>query len=455
MPARPSGRLAIDGMAGGADKRAMSFSGLEAKVGRIRPRALVADALDGLRSSYWAVPALIATVGLLGAVALVFLDARLGDEWLARFDWFYASRPSGAREVLSTIAGSTITVAGVVFSITLAAFTYASGQYGPQILTNFSRDRGNQVALGVFIGTYLYCLVVLRTIRSAEEASADTAGAVREAFVPDLAVLGAMTLAVLSIGVLVYFVHHVTVSIHIDTVIARIGRGLLRDAAERGREGVPEGASAGVESEPPARGRPCPARAAGYVRAVDRDAMLRAARRHGLAVRVAVAPGDFVRAGDALAYADGADDEAAAACLDAIAVGSRRSDARDLSFGIDELVQIAARALSPGVNDPFTAMSCMDWLGAALAEIAVTPPPPAVLRKDGGVVALKRRGFDHYLHRAFGRVRPYAARDRMASAHLLGSLARLADAVQKPADRALVEAEAARLRAETDEGGRE
>lgn len=119
-----------------------------------------------VRTSYWFVPSLLALAGFAAGLGLVWLDAVLGDAWLGRFEWFYGSRPEGARALLSTVAGSTITVAGVVFSVTLAAVTYASGQYGPRLLSTFTSDRGNQVSLGVFIGTFLYCLVVLRTIRS-------------------------------------------------------------------------------------------------------------------------------------------------------------------------------------------------------------------------------------------------------------------------------------------------
>lgn len=148
----------------------------------IRTRLL--QIVQDVRESYWFLLSLIPGAGVALGLAFVLIDARIGEQWLGRYEWFYGSRPEGARAMLSTIAGSTITVAGVVFSITLAAVTYASGQFGPRLLGNFTRDRGNQATLGVFIGTYLYCLVVLRTIRSAQETGADTGGVVREAFVP-------------------------------------------------------------------------------------------------------------------------------------------------------------------------------------------------------------------------------------------------------------------------------
>ena len=206
---------------------------------------MVSEAVEDIRASYWFLPTLLAFAGLTLGLALVIVDSRLGDAWLGRYEWFYGSRPEGARAMLSTIAGSTITVAGVVFSITLAAVTYASGQFGPRLLGNFMRDRGNQATLGVFIGTYLYCLVVLRTIRSAEEISADTAGAVRDAFVPHLAMFGGLALAIASTAVLIYFVHHVTSGIHINNVIARVGRQSDRGHPQKRLRG---GCGCGAES---------------------------------------------------------------------------------------------------------------------------------------------------------------------------------------------------------------
>ncbi|MBW3630212.1 MAG: DUF2254 domain-containing protein, partial [Gemmatimonadetes bacterium] len=161
-------------------------------------KARVKYTVAHVRDSYWFIPALFALAGLSGGLGLVSVDGSTGDAWLGRWEWFYGSRPEGARGMLSTIAGSTITVAGVVFSITLAAVTYASGQFGPRLLSNFVRDRGNQATLGVFVGTYLYCLVVLRTIRSAQEASADSGATVSEAFVPHLAMTVGLLLAVAS-----------------------------------------------------------------------------------------------------------------------------------------------------------------------------------------------------------------------------------------------------------------
>lgn len=410
-------------------------------------RIRILQIAEDIRESYWFLPGLMALGGLAAGLVLVLVDARVGDGWLGRFEWFYGSRPEGARSVLSTIASSTITVAGVVFSITLAAVTYASGQYGPRLLTNFQRDRGNQATLGTFIATFLYCLVVLRTIRSAEEASADTAGALREAFVPQLALYGALALAIASIVVLVYFVHHVTDGIHINTAVARIGEDLIRDVRRRPIANGGEAADATPKLKEPVS---VAARATGYIEAVDSQALVALASRHDLVVRLRYRAGDFVHAGRPLIDASPAsrvDPHVARGLTAAVALGRRRTPLQDLRFAIDELVEIAARALSPGINDPFTAIACIDWLGAALSELETRCAEEEVLADEHGnprliVQALR---FEDFLASAFGQFRPYVLRDPNARASALQTLGTVAAGARDPAHRAQLLTERERL----------
>ena len=394
-------------------------------------KARTLELVEDVRASYWFVPSLLAFLGFVAGLGLVYLDAIVGDDWLGRFSWFYGSRPEGARSLLSTVAGSTITVAGVVFSITLAAVTYASGQYGPRLLSNFMRDRGNQVTLGVFIGTFLYCLIVLRTIRSAAETSADTGGAVREAFVPHIAMFGALAFAVASIAVLIYFVHHVTDAIHINNVIARIGRGLIEDIAQRSEEEPAANCAEAPPSEESASGWQVPAPRTGYVEAFDAEALLEIATERRAVITVLVMPGDFIHRGRPLLRVEPAGDEELSACGELFSIGRKRSALQDLRFPIDELVEIAARALSPGINDPFTAIACIDWLGAALIDLSAMPVPPSRLCDDDGEIRLNipRPSFADYLHAAVGQLAPYAAKDSNAGAHLLRMLDGVIEAV--------------------------
>ena len=409
-------------------------------------RLRVIEMSENVRGSYWFLPTLLACAGFSLGISLVLVDARLGDAWLGRYEWFYGSRPEGARAMLSTIAGSTITVAGVVFSITLAAVTYASGQFGPRLLGNFMRDRGNQATLGIFIGTYLYCLVVLRTIRSAEEASAETGGALREAFVPHLAMFGGLALAIVSTAVLIYFVHHVTSGIHINNVIARVGRDLIADVRQRSDKVAPPtpakptlGTFTSIE-----------ATKTGYIEAVDFDALLTVACQHDLMLRPIRRAGDFVSEGWSLLEAHApcsVSQRAMLACNAAVTIGPQRTAQQDLRFAIDELVEIASRALSPGVNDPFTAIACIDWLGAALTEFDRRPAPPETLTDNDGRVRIILRPlqFDDYLAAAFGQLRSYIAADPNARRHALTTLKELAAQASHARHRTLIETERAQL----------
>lgn len=406
-------------------------------------KARTLEIIEDVRASYWFVPSLLAFLGVVAGLGLVYLDAIVGDDWLGRFSWFYGSRPEGARSLLSTVAGSTITVAGVVFSITLAAVTYASGQYGPRLLSNFMRDRGNQVTLGVFIGTFLYCLIVLRTIRSAAETSADTGGAVREAFVPHIAMFGALALAVASIAVLIYFVHHVTDAIHINNVIARIGGGLIADIAQRCIDEPATGRVYDGPSAAPASGWPVPAPRTGYIESFDEQALLEIATKRCAVITVLVMPGDFIHRGRPLLRVEPASDDELNACGGLFSIGRKRSGLQDLRFAIDELVEIAARALSPGINDPFTAIACIDWLGAALMDLSALRPRPSRLCDEEGQVRLEipRLGFADYLRSAVGQLVPYAAQDPNAGAHILQMLEDVLEAVDDAENRRLLEAE--------------
>ncbi|MDX3910154.1 MAG: DUF2254 family protein [Sphingobium sp.] len=158
--------------------------------------------VDNLRESYWFVPSLMTGAALLLALAMVFIDSHFGSTWMDRLPWLYAARPDGARSLLSSVGGSMIGVAGTTFSVTIAAVVFASGQYGQRLLSNFMADRGNQVTLGTFIATFLYSMVVLRTIRSPGESGAGAA-----AFVPQ--------------------------RIHINSVIKEVGERLLAEIDNR------------------------------------------------------------------------------------------------------------------------------------------------------------------------------------------------------------------------------
>jgi uncharacterized membrane protein len=354
---------------------------------------------------------------LLGA-GMVWLDVRLGTSWIKGVSWYQQIQADGAREVLSTIAGSMITVAGVVFSITIVALSYASSQYGPRVLTNFMSDRGNTVTLGTFIATFLYGLTVLRTIRAGDDGG----------FVPQLAVMVGMGLALCSIGVLIYFIHHVPQTIHINNVVARIGQLLVEDAGKRFPDLIGEPAEkpvtrAAIPTLDPGASA-VRATKTGYIQGIDDEGLLECAREADVLVRLRYRPGDFIMAGRILADitpADAVDDDLAEALRDCFTVGEGRTPENDIMFLVSELVEIAARALSPGVNDPITAVTCLDWIGAGGSEFARRRLPHPVRVDDDGVsrVIALPVDFERFVELSFGRLRLYVAADMIASLHFL------------------------------------
>ncbi|ANY19488.1 hypothetical protein A6F68_00963 [Tsuneonella dongtanensis] len=363
-----------------------------------------------LNANYWFYPALFSLVGAALAFTLIWLDRNGFAEWLNQVPQIVPARPDGASNMLTVIAGSMIGVASTVFSITIAAVAYASGTYGPRLLTNFMEDKGNQLSLATFIGTFVYAITVLRTVRAEDEVAAsaqDAASTALPGFVPQLSLLVAYGLMALSVAVLVYFLNHVPSSIRINTVLEGIGRRLL----DQVREEYPEPNTAAEPESQPA-GRPVMARGTGYVQLVDFEDLGKLSEKHGCSFALKVRTGDFVHPGMALAEVSGEVDIDAVerSVTDAFILGATRTPKQDPQFLIDELVEIALRALSPGINDPFTAITALHWLGAATADLGTRD-----LRKnarneaDAKYVYPLPDDFAHYLKRGFGNVRSAVA----------------------------------------------
>lgn len=348
-------------------------------------RLFLANKWEALSTSFWFVPALmvIGAVGLsLATLQLDQSDYTLNE--VAPFGWTFLRGPEGSRAVLATIAGSMMTIAGVTFSITIVALQLASTQFGPRLLRNFMRDRGNQVSIGTFIATYTYCLMILRTINGTE----------KDEFIPHASVTVGFLLALGSLGVFIYFIHHSAESIQAENVIFSVSRELDR-AIERlyperiGRE------RAAVEKRPridlpanfEAESRVISTTVSNYLQAVDSQELLEAAKEHDLVLRIHQRPGKFFFQGSELVHAWPAgrvDDEVADKIRGMFYFGNRRTLSQDVEFAIDQLVEVAVRALSPGVNDPFTAINCVERLCAALSRLSERQVPSRYRYDDDG-----------------------------------------------------------------------
>ncbi len=331
--------------------------------------------LEWIGDVFWAVPALLAAAGVV--LAELALRHEPPDGWPRALA--FAGDAAGARSLLGVIAGSAIGVAGTIFSITIAALSLTSGQMGPRLLRNFLRDAGNKRTLGLFLLTFAFCISLQRGM-----------GAGVTPGVPQLGLTMAVALALICTAALAWFVHHVASGINVETVIGLVQDELTAAVHRLTVDGTPQ---AGLQlAEPPPQGVPLRCAATGYLRAIDYDDLADWAARHKALLSVLVRPGDFLHPASRIAEVMPATlaPEAAKAVRGAMTLGSRPAAAQDLEFAVRQLVEVAVRALSPGINDPFTAIAVLDRLGAALSGLAGRFFPPAAMLRDERVVLHRR-----------------------------------------------------------------
>ena len=373
-----------------------------------------------LSETFWLVPGLMVLAGVLVAVGFLRLDrAGIVPAWLLQSSWLYNGGGTGARTLLGAVASSTIGVAGTVFSITIAALSLAAGQMGPRLLRNFTRDRGNQITLGAFLGTFSYALMVLRSVRTQSEGD----------FVPHLSLTFGILLAFVCVGTLVYFVGHMAGRINVDTVIELVSED-VRSAIERltTDEQQPTAPAAAFwrDAVPVAHSK------RGYLQQLDESGLADWAAKQGTSIRLLVRPGDYVFPGAPIAVATPPADGAETAIADATALGPQRVSSVDLEFAVRQLVEVAVRALSPGINDPHTAMSVIDRMGAALCELVPLRLPTGVSLRDGRpVLVVPLTDYDGLVDAMFHMIRENA---RGATAVLLRLLEVLTAVVSSERD---------------------
>lgn len=335
-----------------------------------------------IRDSFWFFPSLIVAISMVFAVSLIEVDATPGIEgWLALWPRVFGASAEGARGMLSTIAGSMMTVVGVTFSMILVTLTLASSQYTSRILRNFVRDRVTQVVLGLFASVFTFCLIVLRTIRGGDESG----------FVPSIAVTVAVFLAIGGIGVLIFFIHHIAVAIQASSIMAAVAGETITAVDRLFPERLGEGRAdqdGGRACQPAPAGpwRPVCASMSGYIQTLDTDTLLRVAKEHQTVIRMERGIGEFVVQDSPLVSLIGAeppDEDLCEKLRDAYGIDRHRTVEQDAGFGIRQLVDMALRALSPGVNDTTTAVMCVDYLTAILARLASRDIPSFTRYEDG------------------------------------------------------------------------
>ncbi len=404
---------------------------------------------DQLSSSYWFVPGVMALFAILLSFITVQLDKTLGQDltWVIRL--IYVDSPDSARAVLSTIGSSMITVAGVVFSLTMVVLSLTSQQYGPLLLYYFMRDRGNQFVLGIFTSTFIYSLLILRTIRGIDE----------NVFVPHISILVSLGLAIASLAFLIYYIHHVAESIQSTNIITRVGDNLLEgvkhlfpdklgheiEHPERVDERADDPVDVADESanlqditrRMEKQGLLVKAKQSGYLQMIDDEKLFQIACAHDVIVQVYRKPGYFLVKGGPLvrvlpmrpAESENTHEPAslehiAEEVAEAFVMGNRRTQNQDIEFLFTQLVSIAVRALSPGINDPYTAIMCLDRLSEALCEVLQRSGPSAYRYDEARQLRVIAHSiqFETLFHTAFDQIRHYGCSDLRLAMHLLKSV---------------------------------
>jgi uncharacterized membrane protein len=363
---------------------------------------------EALRTNLWLIPAIasVAAVALF-AVTLTIDEAAFHGE-LRLPSWVISGSPDAARQILSSLAGSLITVVGVVFSVVIVALTLASQQFGPRMLRTFIRDRGSQLTLGTFVATFFYAMLALISIGSS--------------FVPHLSVTVALVLTAIDLGVLIYFIHHIATAIQLPAVIASIAHELGRaiDDETVPAPGCPPDGTAPVNGPSvevllarlDRSGRVVTAPTSGYLRLIRHATLVRIAAEYDAVIRLHYRPGHFLTKGHPMATVWPPEASVAVGRrLESVHItGPLRTLRQDIAFGIDQLVEIAIRALSPAVNDTFTAMTCIDWLGDSLCKIAVEWRPQSCHRDGLGIIRLITApvSYERLVQRSFEKIRQAA-----------------------------------------------
>ena len=357
-----------------------------------------------LRGSLWGLPLLAVIAAAVAGVYAPRVHVPAGSTW----DWLtYDGGVSGARSLLEVIASSTITVTSLVFSLTVVALQMAASQYSPRLLHSFVRDIGNQLTLATFLSCFIFALVVLPSVRTADDDAVT--------FVPEVAVSVSLVLAAISGVVLVVFLHRVTQSLRIEAVMRNVRHATLDSIRRNTAQTLPPAGDIDLLlPEPPEDAVEVMSAKSGYVQTIDDAHLLAVTSRAGVRVRYRRAVGEYVAEETVLAWiavpgedplpAEEAEDVEAAVTR-ATRISFERSLEEDIGFGLRQLVDIAVRALSPSVNDPTTAVDAIGHLSVALQTLAQRPLGSIVLRgEDTSGVEMPRPTFADYLAITVGAI---------------------------------------------------
>lgn len=407
---------------------------------------------DTIRNSFWFLPGIMSLGAFLLALGCTWLDGPI-EEWLIGIAPWIGVSTNAARASLAAISSAMVSIAGIVFSVMLVTLSITSSQYGSRLLRTFMSDTVTQSALGMLVGTSLFAMIALAGIQDTHD---------RES-AANVSVVVGLLLAIASLAVLIGFIHHVACLIQAPNVVAAVAcdldASLDRLFPEHIGDHQEESDGDDIDFEMPEvrSGTPVKSKHEGYLQAIDTETLLQLAKSHQLFLRLRVKPGEFIERGQVLlelwpdeVVSTGPSGETAKAAghrmsgtppdygdeltekvNDTIIAGPRRTPRQDAECALDELVEVAVRALSPGINDPFTAMSCLDRIAASLGRAAERKMPNPFRFDDEGTLRIHARAtsFDHLMDAGFNQIRQHGCQCVAVSIQMLSALMRIADRV--------------------------
>lgn len=385
-------------------------------------KSILLSWLSSIHASFWYYPLIMSIGILLLSRATLYLDETIPASWLKDFWWFHGKNPEGARTLLSIIASSIITVISVTFSMTIVAISFSGSQMGPRLITNFMRDRSNQITLGIFVATFLYCILILRSVLSIDTDDST--------FVPQISLFVAFLLAVCSIAALIYFFHHIPESINMSNVVARVGKELYQHIDALFPSHVGKEKQEGMRDIPQRfqqHQEIITSRQYGYIRVLDGHALIELAQKHNVIIQLKKPIGKFVTPHTELLHIYSPESIPASLCdecLSNFAYGYQRNQEQDTRFLIHQLIEIIGRVLSPGINDPYSAMTVISWLQLSLEKVSYskTPSPYRYDSENHLRLIAHAESFADFCETIFCAIQPYVCKDRNTALYMMQSI---------------------------------
>ena len=391
-------------------------------------RAYFAKLIQDVRASYWFLPSSLVCMAVLVSELTLYIDQNPDLLPFQLPKGLRDTQVEGARSIMTVISQSVFGVAGVMFSMTVVAVTFASGNYGPRLIGNFMRDRGNQLSLGILVATFVYALLITRAIQSPTSEGSDLS---TELFIPHLSIAIALVATFVSLFTVIYFVHHIPETINVSNITAGLGARLVSDLKalidKKSGDDAPQ-----VSFPTRAPDATITLAHSGYIQTMNIAHLRQQAHDNDLLIDVPCPVGEFVTEGTEVLRVWGADisDEDRTHLKESLALGKSRTENQNLLFIVDQLVEMIARAMSPGVNDPFTAINCLNWLHAG--TVIAANFKGGLTDTMGGPVQIKQITFHEFLAAGFGASHHYAKSDPLCSRHLRLLLTQLADQIKPP-----------------------